>query len=198
MIARVSNLEAFRYWRESEDAELEPLLAQLRGDMEPSPPMLAGTALHKALEVAEPGEIDVLTAPGYKFLIECDVTLALPTIRELRGWKWYGPLHVTGQVDALEGKRVEDHKTTARFDADRYLAGYQWRLYLDIFEADVFRWNVFELRRIDDDPESECAVYSVYGHHTLEQYRYPGLHQDCAALAADYYAFAQANLREAA
>lgn len=198
MIVRVSNLESFRYWRENEDAELEPLLSRLRGDDAPSPAMEAGTAFHKALETAQEGVKDVLLANGYKFLIECDVTLALPEIRELRMFKAYGPLTVTGQVDALEGKRIEDHKTTARFDADRYMEGYQWRFYLDLFSANTFRWNIFELSPANafDHDGYDGKVYSVHGFHTLEQVRYPGLHADCAKLAGDYYAFASRYLNE--
>lgn len=190
MIARVSNLEAFRYWRENEDAELEPLLASIRGQMPPSPAMTAGTALHAALEAAQEGTQDILYAQGHKFLIRADVTLALPRVREIRGHKDYGPLRVTGQVDCIEGRRVDDHKTTARFDPERYIEGYQWRFYLDIFEADRFRWNVFEMAQLAD-AEHEGPVYEVFAFHQIEQFRYPSLGRDCEKLASEFYEFAQ-------
>jgi len=192
MLARVSNLEAFRYWRESEDAELEPLLASIREESPPSSAMAAGTALHAALETAQEGECDVLYAEGYKFIIRADVTLALPRVREIRGYKNYGPLRVTGKVDCIEGKRVDDHKSTGRFDPERYIEGYQWRYYLDLFDADRFRWNVFEMDAVDDYNHAGPA-YEVFAFHQLEQFRYPGLHQDCATLAADFYEFARAH-----
>lgn len=184
MLFRVSEVESFRQWREDDDAETDRLLARLRGQEPASPAMEAGTAFHRALEVANVGEADVLEANGYRFLIECDAALALPEIRELRASKHYGGITVTGQVDALHAMRIEDHKTTSRFDPDRYLAGYQWRYYLDIFGARVFRWNVFEMREID------AMVYSVFAHHTLEQHAYPGMHADCEKLASDLYDFA--------
>lgn len=195
MIFRVSHAEAFRRWREDEDAELAPLLASLRGQDEPSEAMKAGTALHAALETAQEGERDVLEAEGYRFLIECQITLALPPVRELRASRAYGPITITGKVDVIEGKRIEDHKTAARFDPDWYLPGYQWRFYLDIFGADVFRWNVFEISRIDGDP-GDPPTYSVYGFHRLEQVRYPGLHADCARLAAELHEFACEHMPE--
>jgi len=186
MLARVSNLEAFRYWRGAEDQSVEDLIERLTM-FQPTEPMLAGTAFHKALETAKPGDYDTLHANGYTFQLP-DATLALPAIRELRAYGNYGPLQVTGCVDCLHGKTVIDHKTTGRFDADRYLAGYQWRFYLDLFGADVFRWDVYEIREI------KPHVYEVADPQTLQQFRYPGLHDDCARLAAEFYDFASAYM----
>lgn len=191
MIVRVSTVEAFRQWREDEEAELEPMLGKLRGDEFDSDLMRAGRAFHSALEVAQEGEANVLTAPGYRFEIDCPITIALPPVRELRASKQYGPLIVTGQVDALDGLTVVDHKTTGRYEPEWYLPGYQWRLYLDIFGAFRFRWNIFEmtLDRIQDDAE----VYRVFGFHVLEQTRYPELAADCARLVSDLHEFIVAN-----
>lgn len=190
MLFRVSEIEQYRQWRDDEEAEIATLIARLRGQEQPSEAMLAGTAFHKALERSGLGEAATLEQDGRRFLIECDIALALPEIRELRASKAYGPLTATGQVDAIHALRIEDHKTTARFDPDRYLDGYQWRFYLDIFGARVFRWNIFEMRPIDD------RVYSVYGHHTLEQCAYPGMHEDCARLAGELFDFSTTHLPE--
>lgn len=190
MLARVSHIETFRRWRLDEDQDAADLVARLMG-FQPTEAMLAGTAFHKALEDAVPGDYDRLEANGYTFLLP-DAEIALPDVRELRAYGGYGPLSVTGQVDALHGKRVEDHKTTASFRPDGYLEGCQWRFYLDIFGADVFRWNVFEIVPVRD----EDKTYTVKPPHTLEQYRYPGLHDDCMALAADFYEFAAIHLTQ--
>lgn len=190
MLFRVSEAETFRQWRENEEQDLDALLTRLRGLEPPSEAMLAGTAFHKSLELAKAGDFDTLTANGYTFKIETGIELALPEVRELRASKTYGPITITGQVDALPGLRVEDHKTTSRFDPDRYLSGYQWRFYLDIFEASVFRWNVFEIRMLDE------KLYSVYGFHVLEQFRYSDMEGDCTRLAADLAEFAQIHMPE--
>lgn len=189
MLARVSNLETFRRWRLDEEQDVADLVARLT-DFQPTEPMLAGTAFHKALELAQPGDYDVLSANGYTFLMPEDAAIELPSVRELRCSAQYGPLRVTGQVDALHGLRVEDHKTTAYFNADTYLEGYQWRFYLDIFGAEVFRWNVFVISPVRGQP----MTYEVAPPQTLEMCRYPGLHSDCMALAADYHAFAIRHL----
>src|SRR5579883_1280186 len=103
MLFRVSEAEAFRQWREDEEAELADLLARLRGEVPPSEAMLAGTALHKALELADDGESDTLEADGYQFVITADITLALPKIREVRASKDYGGITITGKLDVQIG-----------------------------------------------------------------------------------------------
>lgn len=186
MLARVSNIEAFRRWREDDDQPVEQLVEYITVD-NPTKPMLAGTAFHEALEHADVGSYDVLQAMGYTFHLP-DAELVLPSIREVRAYRAYGGLMVTGKVDCLDGRRVDDHKTTSRFDAERYLAGYQWRYYLDLFGADVFRWNVFELKEVGD------LEYQVSPPQLLEVTRYPRLHDDCMQLALDYLDFAREHL----
>jgi hypothetical protein len=193
-------VEAFRKWEaddEAGDEALGDLLANLRGEGESSELMRAGTAFHKALETATTGvELAELVADGYTFCITDSLEIGLCEIRELRASKTYvvddEPITISGQVDQLEGRRVEDHKTTGRFDAERYMTGYQWRLYLDIFGADHFRWNVFEIAAMD---EPKC--YQVYAQHRLEQFRYPGMEADCLALVTRFARFVREHLRPA-
>lgn len=193
MTFRVSEAESFRQWREDEDADLDVLLARLRGQSEASEAMLAGTAFHKALEVAQVGSASTLSALGYTFNISGDFEIALPVIREVRAGKTYigddFAITISGQLDAIEGKRVEDHKTTGRFDPERYMTGYQWRMYLDIFGADLFRWNIFEIA-CNEDAYPPGLVWDVFAMHRLEQYRYPGMEGDCEKLALDLARFA--------
>jgi len=196
MTFRVSEVDSFRQWRDDEAADLELLLRRMRGQSEASEAMLAGTAFHKALELAPPGvEVTTLSALGYTFHMDGDFSVELPNVREVRASKTYvvdgEPVTISGQVDTIEGRRVDDHKTTGRFDPERYLGGYQWRLYLEIFGADRFRWNVFEIA-VADDP----LVWMVNAAHRLEQYRYPGMGADCEALVADLARFARIHLPE--
>lgn len=193
MLARVSNIEAWRRWKHwqplfdgDEEPTVEDLVRQLTTD-EPSERMLAGTAFHKALELAGPGEYDHLSANGYTFTL-AGGTVALPAIRETRAHGAYGPLTVTGQADCIHGRAIFDHKTTARFDAEGYLAGCQWKFYLDLFGADTFTWNVFEIT------ETAEKTYRVGEPHALTAYRYPELHADCEKLAAEFYEFAREHL----
>jgi hypothetical protein len=192
---RVSNVERFRQWEQDEEAEVADLVADILGMSEPSPLMLAGTAFHKALEVADTGDgIPALHADGYEFLFEGDgFEVALAPVRELRASKVYTvdgePFRITGQVDALCGLRIEDHKTTGRFDPERYIGGCQWKLYLDIFGADHFRWNVFEIREGDHERQ-----FRVMDQHRLEQFRYPTLGADCQALVERFARFVRSQI----
>lgn len=192
---RVSEVESYRQFRADEDAELEAFLQRMRGLDPPSEAMQAGTAFHRVLELAKPGCFDEpIVVDGHTFHVDADITLALPTVREIRASRTYSnarhSIGVSGQVDAIDGMVVTDHKTTGQFDPERYLSGYQWRYYLDIFGADIFRWNVFELRK------EGYREYAVTAFHRLVQYRYPGMREDCSRLALDLAEFAAWNMPE--
>lgn len=187
---RVSAVERFRQFEQDDAAELDDLIADLTGQREPSTAMQAGSAFHAALEHAEPGSaLDVIERDAFRFVIPDDLVLDLPAVRELRAHKVYrvdgAPVAITGQVDAIDGRLIVDHKTTARFDPERYLDGCQWRLYLDIFGADRFRWNVFELAEVAE------REYEVRALHRVEQHRYPALAADCQALVERFTRFAR-------
>lgn len=195
MLARVSNVEAYRQWKNWQplfDGQEEPTVDDLVRFItagEPSEAMKAGTAFHKAMELAGDGSHDEFEANGYRFILP-EAELTLPAIREMRAFGTYGGLTVTGQVDAVEGKIVIDHKTTGRFDPERYLNGCQWKFYLDLFGADEFRWNVFVIK------ELESLTYSVAAPQSLKACRYPEMHDHCEALAAEYRAFAEQHMPE--
>lgn len=186
---RVSNVEAFRKFEQDEEADPQEFIQELLHGFPSSPAMLAGTAFHKALElIDQDGSVMALEAEGHTFTFVGEFEISLTPIRELRASKTYivdgKPIVISGQVDGIEGLRIDDHKTTSRFDPDRYLSGYQWRLYLDIFGANAFRWNVFEISETD-----EPYFYEVRAQHTLEQFRYPTLGTDCQAMVERFARF---------
>lgn len=181
---RVSHLAAFARWRDDEESDVDWLINQIRSGEE-TEQMRKGTAFHKALETITDGwEGYEISAMGYRFVFTVDVEISLPKTRELRRQKDYGGLIVSGQADGLGGKSIIDHKTTAKFDAENYLDGWQHKFYLDIFEADRFEWFAWEMSEI------EPGAYEVFGFHRLTQYRYPELEQDCRRLAMDFKDFA--------
>jgi hypothetical protein len=190
-----SDLDAVRYYRANEDADLGALIAQLRRELPPSEAMRAGTALHKALEIADPGaKFDALEADGFRFdiLVECEIDL--PPIREMKETRDYlidgVRITLVGKVDAIHGKRVEDHKFTARFDPERFMGTMQWRVYLEVFDADEFRWNVFEGR------ESGERRYVIHHIHRLTMFRYPGMGDDVRRDLWAFLDFARIHLPE--
>lgn len=192
MLARVSNIEAYRKWAHEEPREwetemsLDDLVRFLTSD-EPTEPMRAGTAFHHAIEQAAFGEHDTLKADGYTFRMP-DAEIALPELREHRAYRDYGALTVTGQADCVHGRVIIDHKTTGKVDLERYMGGYQWRFYLELFDADVFHWHIFEIS------ETDPLTYRVAAPQLLTAYRYPGIAADCDRLAAEYLEFALEHL----
>lgn len=191
MVARVSHIEAFRRWRLDEESGVEDLIRNITSD-EPSEAMQAGTAFHRALELAAFGEHGQLQANGYTFHLEGDGSIELPAIREIRMSKNYGGLTISGQVDGVHGTLIVDHKTTRQIDMERYMLGAQWRFYLDIFQASTFRWHIFEVKEVGP------LEYTVSPPHVLTAHRYPEMQDYCRRLADDYHAFALQHLADAA
>ena len=190
-----TDLDAFRYWRDNEDADLGALVSQLRRELPPTEPMLAGTAFHKALELAPYEDAtDTLTADGYTFRMELDAVLDMPAIRELKATREMvvdgEPVTLVCVADTVNGQRIEDHKLTSRFDADRYLASYQWRVNLLVFDAQEFRWNAFEAQQV------EPGLYAVRALHQLSAVRYPGMEEDVQREIGAFIAFARQYLPE--
>jgi hypothetical protein len=188
-----TEIDSLRYYLANEDGDLDALIAQLRRQTPPTEAMMAGAALHAALEVAQPGEYRVLQANGFAFEMP-DAEIDLPAFREIKATRDYflGDVCVTlvGKVDAVHGRRVDDHKFTSRFDPDRFLNSYQWRVYLEIFEADEFRWNVFE------GTESQPRHYFIRHVHPLRMYRYPGMIDDVEREVGKFIDFAREHLPE--
>lgn len=189
-----TDIDAFRRYRDNEDGDLQELLNQFWRRTEPTEAMRAGTALHTALENVGDGEFTQLTAEGYTFDFEAAAEVDLPAIRECKATREYviGECLVTlvGKVDAIHGRRIDDHKFTARFDPERFLDSFQWRIYLDVFGADEFRWNVFEGKEVAP------KHYTIQAVHPLTMYRYPGMGDDIERELAQFVGFARQFLPE--
>lgn len=189
-----TDIDAFRRFRDREDADLGSLLRQLRRQEPPTEAMMAGTALHAILETAEECDLKGATDGEFSFSFDLDEDLDLPPIREMKATAEHKIdgciITLVGKVDAVHGRRVVDHKLTSHFDADRYLGSYQWRIYLDIFGADEFIWNVFEAR------EGAPRNYLIHHLHRLRVHRYPGMGDDVRRELAAYLDFARVHLPE--
>lgn len=180
MTATVSRLDSFRYWRGNEEATTEDWLKDLSAP--PNHRMDVGAAFQTVLEnLSAGGEFANCTADGISFNFKCDA--AIPQLTPVYGQKDYGPVLVRGKAGIVDGKRVEVFKTTKRFEAEKRQDDYQWRLYLDLFDADEFVWNIFVIAPNNPDETS----YDVVDYHRLTAHRYPGLHDDCVSLVNDYH-----------
>lgn len=172
----VTSIDSWLYY-EANDGDYHQLMSDLCGEGVETEAMRVGSALHKALELSQPGETISLQANGYTFHCVGELELALPETREFKVEKEInlGSLSVTlvGKLDAMHGRTIYDHKTTQRFNPDWLLESYQWRNYLNLTGADTFVFNVFELK------ECEEKEYEITALHTLSQYRYPDLAAQC-------------------
>ncbi len=184
----VTDLESYRYYLASEDMTLDDILRRLRREEPPSPNMLAGTAFHKLLEDSTEGELTDATVEGHRFRFDLDAELAMPPIREIKAAVEYTvnglPVTLVGKVDALSGIRVDDHKLTGRFDAEKYADSFQWRTYLMLFKAHQFVYNVFT-----GAPDKD-GVWVIRAFDPLPLYRYGDMEKEVMSLLADYVAFA--------
>lgn len=189
-----SDIDSFRYFLADEDAELPDLLGRLRRTEPPTEAMMAGTAFHTALQLSQSGSLEEIVSDGFRFRLDLDDELDLPAMREIKTTRDYevGGHVVTlvGKVDAVLGRRIYDHKLTARYDAERFLGSMQWRIYLDLFGADEFRWNVFEAREVG---EREYAIKEL---HKLTMHRYPGMEDDIVRELATFLEFAVTHMPE--
>jgi hypothetical protein len=185
--ASVSDLDLYRAYRDDEDFSLEEFLSQLYRRSARTAAMDRGHAFALAMQDARLGESSTISAEGHTFAFTCDAEIEAWPRREEKREKDYGGIIVTARCDRIMGRIIADDKTTGQFDAESYIEKFQWRLYLDIFGADVFRWHVWECREVKDP---EVIAWEVYAHHLLTQYRYQELEHDCRNLAHDFADFA--------
>lgn len=175
----VSELQCYQRYRDNEDVTLEQCLLQLTGREVPTPILLAGRALHKALEFAEYDWADSarghIRYKDYLFFFQVDVELAIPEVRELKGEMTvetsFGPVTLVGVVDSID-TAVGDYKLSGRFDAERLSQSYQWRCYLQMFGAHRFTYKVFI------GEEIKPREWAIRDYHELTTYRYPGMAED--------------------
>lgn len=194
----VTDLETFRHWKDRDDTTVEQLLAELRGQVEPSHQMQASRAFHQVLEHIKPGEeLSQLRHPdGWIFDIDFDGELYIPPIRELKAERiWQtpsGPVTLVGKVDNLSGLTVADYKLSERFEAERYLDSYQWRAYLAMFSAQRFVYHVFQCAYGTQNPYH----VEIYELHHLPFDRYPEMLLDLDEVIDELAAFVKDNVPE--
>lgn len=193
MRVSVSDLDQLIWFRRIEDMTLEQLVSRLRREEPPNRAMLMGTAWHEILEEPPEDELVAVERDGFTFLIECDAEITLPQMRELKATKTYrvNGIDVTlvGKVDGIAGNMVTDHKLTARPNVESYAESYQWRAYLDIFDADTFEYVIYHAA----DKGEQVIIKDV---SPFRFYRYPNMRDDLMVGIREFVEFASEHLPE--
>jgi hypothetical protein len=170
----VTDLDSWRWYHIIEDrTENEFISGLLR--LEPAnEKMLMGTAWHSILE-NPPDEISKIKKNGFTFICDIDAEVVLPQVREIRAQKVYEvdgyAVTLTGGCDGITGNKIVDHKLTFNPNVDNYLDAYQWRAYLDIYNADVFEYRIYH------GYQSGMNV-TIKDYSTLRVCRYPTMVDD--------------------
>lgn len=193
----VTTLEQFRLYLKDTFVTEESLLASIRGEFKPTRPMLLGTAFHAILET--PNECrrgdGTYTAEGIVF--PADVVepclevfdrsgvfeVKLPKVYHVDGRE----MTVVAKADQLVGRESVENKTKwSAFYIDNYMDSYQWRFYLDIFEASRVKYNVFCI-------SENAGGFRLNSIEQFSMYPYPALQRDCYNLLRHFVEFVDAK-----
>lgn len=166
-----TDLDSWLWFQKIESMPTEELIGRLKRTEPPNDNMRRGTAWHSILE-DPPETIDVVEKDGFIFKVECDASIILPQVSEIRGVKQYDVdgvnVTLTGGCDGITGNKIDDHKLTFRPNPENYTDSYQWRAYLDIFNADVFEYYIYH----GVEKNNEVIIKDI---SSMKMYRYPDM-----------------------
>jgi hypothetical protein len=169
-----TDIESFRWYQQIESMTADEMISRLLRTEPENEKMRLGTLWHEIME-GKPDEITSIQRDGYTFEVTFDYEIEFPEICEIRTSKTYIidgiEVSVTGKCDGITGNRVDDHKLTFRPNPDNYLESFQWKSYLDMFNADRFRYIIYAAKQ-------KGKVISINDISTLEVYRYPAMVDD--------------------
>ncbi|MCM1066411.1 MAG: hypothetical protein NC418_02410 [Muribaculaceae bacterium] len=211
-LIRVTQIEAFRRYIEHDDSFGYPITEQsvieaVCGGFKGNALTRIGTAFHSIVESGSPrpspnqGKYDIPVEGHTATFSRKQVQIALDyrnehphAYHEVRLYKDYGPAIVTGCADIIDLLEVRDVKTkfSAAKDSD-YTDSCQWRFYLDIFEADVFHFDLFCFEGYKSVRHGYDVSSLPLSRHLppITCYRYPDMVKDCTRLLNAFLAWAE-------
>lgn len=188
MKVSVTTLDTFRKYLTTDYVSFDDLMASILGTVQENRAMQIGIALHNALESAAYMDTYCLMNNGFTFLFgDIDDYIVQSTAREIKTTCEIEGITVVGKADTIHGTTIIDHKTTSRFDIDRYFDSVQWRLYLQLFNCNKFVYQVFEIEPSDD--EEKYDVIRIKDVHRFSFYRYPSMEKENRALVKTFKEF---------
>ncbi len=197
MRVSVTDVDGFEYFLNAETLSVEDIVRRTLRLDPPTYQMSGGKAFHALLEHAQDGDVfDEVESEGEDFEFALNATIALPPVRELKAEY---PMSVdgvditlVGKVDTFNGWRVDDHKLASKCDVERYQGSFQWRAYLLMFGAEVFRYNVFTGSKL------QSGVWRVRHFDAFQFTAYPRMQDDVYRSVARYLEFYQTHIESAA
>ena len=188
---QVTDLDGWLWYNRIEDMTKEELIGRLLRTEPANEKMLMGTAWHSVLE-NPPDELTTIEKDGFTFQVECNAEIILPQVREVRANKTYFvdgvEVTLTGKVDGITGNEIDDHKLTFNSNPENYMESYQWRAYLDIFNADVFKYIVYSAY--------DNGVITIRDIYPMKVYRYPQMIADLESGIRDLLGFVKEHVPE--
>lgn len=108
---------------------------------------------------------------------------------EVREYKDFGDAVITGCADMIDGLEIRDIKTKYGPVSDKdYIDSCQWQLYLELFEADVFHFDLFVFEGYNKDKHKgdvrglKLTPYEP----AITCYRYPEMEDKNHALLREF------------
>lgn len=194
-----TTLESFRLWREPEQDWMteDDLVAQIRGEFQPTPITELGTAFDHVLNDPQKHQVDGGYTSGLHFFPDLMMAPVLELlgrrgVSQVKHEKAYGDCVIVAKADELIGVRcIENKTTTGQFNIDKYLESYQWRYLIDVFGVRMVTYRVFLL----SDPEQ--GAIRLREIQSFNTFPYAELHYDCERLVREFATYARSRGLEA-
>ena len=115
----------------------------------------------------------IFNIEGNKVILDvpqCKVALAYhnehpDAFHEIRLYKDFGDAVITGCADMIDGVEIRDIKTKYSYPSDAdYINSCQWRFYLQLFNADVFHFDLFNKNSRKSSPHSFLVLFLQHGY----------------------------------
>lgn len=197
----VTTLEKFRRMIDNvSDWDTEAsLIESLTGKFKGTDKTRLGGAFHKIIEL-DYRLNGSLTVDGITFTPEqarpaIDYRNAHPgMVHEVPVQKIYYTRHmellVSGRADGIKGIEVHDAKTKFAYPGwGEYYNSYQWRFYLDMLEANMFWYDVFEIRGYKETRPDGTFDGDIIAHEPFPCLRDANLSTDVQNLAEEFAKF---------
>lgn len=185
----VTDIDSFAWYKKIESMTADDMVDRLLRKAEQNEQMKIGQVFHDIMD-NPPNEIDAISRNGFTFLFECESTIIIPQVREIKTEKEYIVdgirVVLVGKCDGVTANQIDDHKITFKPNPETYLDSFQWRAYLDMFGANKFRYLIYSARK---KGHKSTPLIEIYDISELTMYRYQNMQNDLICGISDLLNF---------